>query len=112
MKNKIIYLLTLINTSCSPIQEGPIEGISSNISHMKTFKLEKGIMAYEDSFTKENSIKSPVILCIPGMGDTRGQFRLLAPKLAAHGFRVIVVDPRGQGDSDATFGHYSASVVG
>ncbi len=46
------------------------------------------------------------------MGDTRGQFRLLAPKLAAHGFRVIAVDPRGQGDSDTTFNQYSASAVG
>ena len=108
MRNKIIYSLMLINTACSPIQEVPLEGISSNISQMKTFKLEEGTIAYEDTMTKE----SPVILCIPGMGDTRGQFRLLAPKLAAYGFRVIVVDPRGQGDSDATFKQYSASSVG
>ncbi len=93
--------------SCASTGNKPIEGISNRISEIKTLVLEEGTMVYEDSMGK-----GPVIICIPGMGDTRGQFRLLAPKLVKEGFRVVTVDPRGQGDSSATFKNYSAKSVG
>lgn len=41
----------------------------------------------------------PLVLCIPGMGDLRSEFRHLAPRLVAAGHRVAVMDLRGHGDS-------------
>ena len=84
-----------------------VPGITSLISSSKILTLEEGNIIYEDS-----GGEGPVLVCIPGMGDTRGQFRFLAPLLKANGFRVIVIDPRGQGDSHATFSAYSSSLVG
>ncbi|KAG7378500.1 hypothetical protein PHYPSEUDO_009976 [Phytophthora pseudosyringae] len=41
-----------------------------------------------------------IAICLPGIGDTRRQFRLLAPLLHDRlGFRVLVGDLRGFGDS-------------
>jgi pimeloyl-ACP methyl ester carboxylesterase len=40
------------------------------------------------------------------MGDLRSSYRLLAPALAAAGFRVVTADLRGHGDSDTTFRSY------
>jgi pimeloyl-ACP methyl ester carboxylesterase len=48
------------------------------------------------------------VVCIPAIGDIRGVYAPLADRLAAHGFRVVLLDPRGQGQSDASFGTYSA----
>lgn len=53
---------------------------------------------------------APVVL-VPGLGDTRGQYRELAPKLAASGFRVLAMDLRGHGDSDVTFTDHSAQAA-
>jgi pimeloyl-ACP methyl ester carboxylesterase len=45
-----------------------------------------------------------VAICLPGIGDTRRQFRLLAPLLHDRlGFRVLLGDLRGFGDSSASF---------
>jgi pimeloyl-ACP methyl ester carboxylesterase len=48
----------------------------------------------------------PLIVCVPGMGDLRGTYRLLAPQLRDAGYRVAVMDLRGHGDSDTTFASY------
>lgn len=53
---------------------------------------------------------APVVL-VPGLGDTRGQYRVLAPALAAKGFRVFAMDLRGHGDSDTTFTDHSAQAA-
>jgi pimeloyl-ACP methyl ester carboxylesterase len=50
--------------------------------------------------------EGPLILLVPGMGDLRSSYRLLAPLLRAAGHRVACTDLRGHGDSDATFGSY------
>ncbi len=64
-------------------------------------------IVYEDS-----GGEGPVVLCVPGLGDTRGQFRFLAPRLVGEGYRVIAVDPRGQGDSDTGWDAYGAHTLG
>jgi len=66
-----------------------------------------GKVAYSDS-----GGTGPVIICVPGIGDTRGQYRFLAPLLVHAGYRVIAMDPRGLGDSGITFKDYSAAAVG
>ncbi|TYZ64242.1 hypothetical protein PybrP1_004414 [[Pythium] brassicae (nom. inval.)] len=66
---------------------------------------------FEDSRPGEDA---PVIaICLPGIGDTRRQFRLLAPLLHEQlGLRVLLGDLRGCGDStdfsDGTAAEYSA----
>jgi pimeloyl-ACP methyl ester carboxylesterase len=40
------------------------------------------------------------------MGDLRAGYRFLSPALREAGYRVACTDPRGQGDSDATFPAY------
>lgn len=75
--------------------EGPIQ-----------FRINARQFTYEDS-----GGEGPVLLCIPGLGDTRAQFRFLAPLLVQQGYRVIVVDPRGQGSSDVGWDDYSSDSI-
>ncbi|MDD4974129.1 MAG: alpha/beta hydrolase [Bacteriovorax sp.] len=108
MKNVFIILTSvLINTACASNILKPIEGISNHLSIPIILQVGEGSITFEDSMGP-----GPVIVCIPGMGDTRGQFRFIAPLLVKAGYRVITVDPRGQGNSDATFSSYTASAVG
>jgi pimeloyl-ACP methyl ester carboxylesterase len=50
--------------------------------------------------------RGPLVVLVPGMGDLRATYRLLAPHLIAAGYRVAATDLRGHGDSDTTFGSY------
>src|SRR3954454_20182198 len=50
----------------------------------------------------------PLVVCVPGMGELRSTYRATAPALAAAGHRVVTMDLRGHGDSDATFDAYDA----
>lgn len=54
----------------------------------------------------------PMVLCIPGMGDLRGEYRLLTPLLVDSGYRVVTMDLRGHGESDATFPDYERPSAG
>lgn len=46
----------------------------------------------------------PLVLCVPGMGESRSSFRHLS--LAESGFRVAIMDLRGHGDSSVDFEDY------
>ncbi|MBP2436527.1 alpha/beta fold hydrolase [Microbacterium amylolyticum] len=54
----------------------------------------------------EVSGAGPLLLCIPGMGESRASFRHLVPGLVRAGYRVAVMDLRGHGESSATFTAY------
>lgn len=54
----------------------------------------------------EVSGTGPLILCVPGMGESRASFRHLTPLLIAAGFRVAAMDLRGHGDSTADFDRF------
>ncbi len=45
----------------------------------------------------------PLVVAVPGMGDLRSSFRELVPPLVGAGYRVAVMDLRGQGESDTGF---------
>ena len=45
----------------------------------------------------------PLVVAVPGMGDLRSVYDGLAADLVARGFRVVVTDVRGHGDSDTSF---------
>lgn len=54
----------------------------------------------------------PLVVCIPGMGDLRSNFRFFAPAIANAGYRVATFDLRGHGESDATFSAYDDVAAG
>lgn len=55
--------------------------------------------------------RDPAIVCIPGMGDLRSQYRHLRPYLVQCGLRVITFDVRGFGDSAPRFLCHAARAV-
>lgn len=54
----------------------------------------------------------PLVVAAPGMGDLRSVYRFLAPALVEAGYRVVTMDLRGHGDSDATFDDYGSVPTG
>jgi pimeloyl-ACP methyl ester carboxylesterase len=56
--------------------------------------------------------EGPLVVCLPGMGDVRFTYRVLADRLAAAGHRVATMDLRGHGDSDTTFTSYDDVAAG
>ncbi|GAA4677864.1 alpha/beta fold hydrolase [Phytohabitans rumicis] len=50
--------------------------------------------------------EGPLVVCVPGMGDLRSNYRFTVPALVAAGYRVATMDLRGHGDSDDGFGAY------
>jgi pimeloyl-ACP methyl ester carboxylesterase len=75
---------------------------------MKTqfLQIPDGTIAYDDSGS------GPLVVCSPGIGDLRGQFRFLVPQLTAAGLRVVTMDNRGHGESSADWPGYSAADMG
>jgi pimeloyl-ACP methyl ester carboxylesterase len=53
------------------------------------------------AYTDEGS--GPLVVASPGMGDLRSTYDDVVPHLVAAGYRVVVMDLRGHGDSDTTF---------
>lgn len=51
-------------------------------------------------------VDGPLVVCVPGMGDLRSTYRHLRTFLVTAGCRVVAMDLRGHGDSDATFDAY------
>src|SRR5271154_1259478 len=70
-------------------------------------KLPGGQIAYDDS-----GGTGPLVICVPGLGDVRQQYRFLAPKLVAAGFRVVTMDLPGHGESSVDWFEYSPAIVG
>lgn len=54
----------------------------------------------------ETTGAGPLVLCVPGMGESRASFRHLTPGLVAAGYRVAVMDLRGHGASSPKFDAY------
>ena len=59
-----------------------------------------GRVAYEEAGA------GPLVVCVPGMGDLRASYRFLRESLVAAGYRVVLMDLRGHGDSDTSFPRY------
>jgi pimeloyl-ACP methyl ester carboxylesterase len=70
-------------------------------------KLPGGQIAYDDT-----GGAGPIVICVPGLGDMRLQYRFLAPRLVAAGFRVVTMDLPGHGESSVDWPEYSPAVVG
>jgi pimeloyl-ACP methyl ester carboxylesterase len=67
----------------------------------------EGRIAYDDTRGE-----GPLIVLVPGIGDLRAQYRLVAPQLASAGYRVVTMDLRGLGESDTGFSVYNGEAIG
>lgn len=56
--------------------------------------------------------EGPLVVCVPGMGDLRAAFRLLAPRLAEAVYQVATMDMRGHGESSTGWGSYTQTSIG
>lgn len=54
----------------------------------------------------------PLVVCVPSMGDLRGEYRFLAPLVAAAGYRVVTLDVRGHGETSTGWSDYTVAGVG
>ena len=72
----------------------------------KYLEQQNGKIAYDDSGS------GPLVICTPGMGDLRGEYRFLAPQLVAAGYRVVTMDVRGHGESSPSWPDYSVAGIG
>jgi len=53
-----------------------------------------------------------LVVCVPSLGDVRGEYRFLVPLLVKAGYRVAVMDPRGHGESSVGWDDYTVAGVG
>jgi pimeloyl-ACP methyl ester carboxylesterase len=72
----------------------------------KYVQQENGKIAYDDRG------EGPLVICVPSLGDVRGEYRFLIPQLVAAGYRVISMDPRGHGETSVEWSDYSVEGVG
>ncbi len=54
----------------------------------------------------------PLVVCVPGIGDLRQEYRFLAPRLQHEGFRVATLDLRGHGESSTGWRDLSPEAIG
>lgn len=69
-----------------------------------------GRIAYDDTGPQNDS--GPLVLCVPGMGALRSEYRFVIPQLAAAGYRVANMDVRGHGESSTRRPDYWFAGVG
>ena len=55
---------------------------------------------------------APLVICTPGMGDTRKVYRFLAPKIVEAGYRIATLDLRGEGESSVGWDDYRSAAAG
>jgi pimeloyl-ACP methyl ester carboxylesterase len=67
---------------------------------------ENGKIAFDDAGV------GPLVVCIPSMGDVRGEYRFLIPQLIEAGYRVVNMDVRGLGESSVDWDDYTVAGVG
>jgi pimeloyl-ACP methyl ester carboxylesterase len=72
----------------------------------KYLEHENGRIAYDDMG------EGPLVMCIPSMGDVRGEYRFLIPQLVSAGYRAVSMDVRGHGESSTQWGDYSVVGIG
>lgn len=69
-------------------------------------ELSGGRIAYSDEG------KGPLVLMAPGFGDLKEEYRFLAPRLVAAGYRAVTMDLRGHGNSSVGWDDHSCAAMG
>ena len=72
----------------------------------KFFKYKNGQIAYD--VTGEG----PLVICVPSLGDVRGEYRFIVPELVKAGYRVATIDVRGHGETSVTWDDFSVAAIG
>jgi len=72
----------------------------------KFFNHKNGQIAYD--VTGEGQL----VVCVPSLGDVRGEYRFLVPELVKAGYRVATMDARGHGDTSTGWDDYSVAGIG
>jgi len=72
----------------------------------KYMNQENGRIAYEDAGN------GPLVVCVPSMGDVRGEYRFLIPQLVSAGYRVVSMDVRGMGETSVDWNDHSVVGIG
>src|SRR4051812_3437864 len=90
-----LSLLMLLTGCAGGTTMGALKMTTKTSLHF--LEVKDGQLAYEDQG------EGPLVVCVPGIGDVRGQYRYLAPALVEAGHRVVTMDLRGLGDSSAGF---------
>jgi len=67
---------------------------------------QNGMLAYDDAGS------GPLVICVPSMGDLRGEYRFLVPQLVTAGYRAISLDVRGHGESSTIWPDFSVAGIG
>ena len=79
-------------------------------------EIDGGRIAYDDTALRgagpdPAEAQRPLVVCTPGLGDTRAAYRHLRPLLTAAGYRVVTMDLRGEGESTARWADYSTTAM-
>jgi pimeloyl-ACP methyl ester carboxylesterase len=72
----------------------------------KYLEHQNGQLAYDDAGS------GPLVICVPSMGDVRGEYRFLMPQLVAAGYRTISLDVRGHGETSTKWSDFSVAGIG
>ena len=84
----------------------PASAVTGRADPTSWLERPAGRLAYTDQG------RGPLIVCVPGIGDLRQEYRFLAPSLVSSDFRVVALDLRGHGESSTGWGDLSAEAVG
>ncbi|WP_407316737.1 alpha/beta hydrolase [Isoptericola halotolerans] len=78
------------------------------LDNLRFLRLPEGRLAYTDS----GATDGPLVVAVPGMGDLRSTYDDVTPALVEAGWRVVVADLRGHGDSDTSFTRHGDEATG
>jgi len=67
---------------------------------------KNGRIAYDDAGS------GPLVVCVPSLGDVRGEYRFLIPQLVEAGYRAVSMDVRGLGETSVAWDDYTVAGVG
>jgi len=109
MTTDTVPLPTLVPRSgASARSEGQRPGAQAEGPPSGFFDRPEGRIAYEEAGPSEG----PLVLLVPGLGDLRAEYRFLASRLNAAGYRTVAMDLRGHGESSIQWSDYSAPALG
>jgi pimeloyl-ACP methyl ester carboxylesterase len=72
----------------------------------KYLRHQTGQIAYDDMGS------GPLVVCVPSLGDLRGEYRFLRPLLVEARYRVVTMDVRGHGETSKEWDDFSVAGVG
>jgi len=81
--------------------------MGDNMMHGQENTEQKFIEVSGGKLSYDITGKGPVVLCLPGIGDTRRVYERFAPGLVQAGYRVLTTDLRGNGQSLGNFASHT-----